>query len=90
MPLVKEYAGTWVLETIDYDIILLFDGDNTARHSWRQLYNCNNPPEECFAVTGIGEPCKPVSLLYIPGFWDPYQAIGPSNLVFLAGFYITQ
>ena len=67
-PLVRKDAGTWVLETIDHDIIQLFDGNNTAQRSWCQFHNRNNPPEECFAATGIGEPYKPVLLLYTPGF----------------------
>ena len=90
MPFVRKYTHMWVLKTIDHDIIQLFNGNNTMQYSWRQLHNRNNLSEECFAATGIGEPCKPVSLLYTPGFCDPRQAIGPPNLVFLTGFYITQ
>ena len=67
-PLVREYDGTRVLETIDHDIIQLFDGNNMAQHSWRQLHNRNNPSKVYFTTTGIGKPCKPVLLLYTPSF----------------------
>ena len=67
-PLVREYAGTWILETIDHDIIQLFDRNNMAQRSGYQLYNHNNPLEECFAATRIEKLYNPVLLLYTLGF----------------------
>lgn len=33
--LIKEFAGIWVPEAIDHNIIQLFDDDKMAQRSWR-------------------------------------------------------
>ena len=68
---VKEYAGTWAPKAIDYNIIQLFNSNNMAKNSWCQLENCNDPLKKCFAAIEIVKLCKPVLLLYNPGFSNP-------------------
>lgn len=67
MLIVKKYFGIWILEAIDYNI-QLFDGNNITDHSWRQLNNCNDSSKKCFIIIRIMELCKPILLLYNPGF----------------------
>ena len=38
------------------------------QRSWYILDNRNDSSKECFAISGIKEPYKPVWLLYTPGF----------------------
>lgn len=68
MLLFKKYAGTWISETIDHNIIQLFDNNNIAQCSWRQLNNRNDSLKKCFAAKKIVKLCKPVLLLYTSGF----------------------